>query len=613
MVSHPPTATLEDSPAIRESGVFGQFAISVPLWLLIAPAGLAGSISLALDGGVPGVGSALGVGLVAELVVGLTYWALHRMPPKLGSGQREAWILATWTAASITRALVTFALTRYLTTDPARETQFDLGLIGLVVAGVPLQALGSYLLTSLTEHRKERSGLTASIQRYEQLSRTSRVHLAEYRARLETTLHQSVAPQIRSLLQELSLVQSSGGRGDLENIARRIDDDVRNEVRRLSHAVAAGTTLPDWDSRPQAMSWRALIVSVMTGPIPVWLTVGLAFCLRLPVELSPGGPGALLRFLTTLLWLLAFIQLTNALRSRIMAHRPVSARVTAGSATYVLLFLGTAAVIAITARIWPVGAMTEWFAGSVPRHLPGALWVVVGALAATAVVAANHQRRADAARLSSVNNKIRMEFSALEAEAQSVRNQLAQVLHGPVQGRLSITSMLLRETQSTAHETPDQRESHMSRIKALLESIESDIVMWQPTQSAVDPWQSAEEFRYLWRGLLETDISLTPDATTVLAGSPPLNTRAFEVIGEAALNASRHGHAHRLTVTINVEGPDRDVIQIQVRNDGTPPSTAVSAGLGSARIQQMGGQWSLCVTEDGWVQTDIALPIPRHS
>ncbi len=612
MVSHPPAATLETSPAIRESGVFGRFAISVPLWLLIAPAGLAGSISLALDGGVPGVGSAVGIGLVAELAVGLTYWALHPIPTKSGSGHREAWILATWTAASITRALVTFILTRYLTTDPARETQFDLGLIGLVVAGVPLQALGSYLLTSLTEHRKERSVLTASIQRYEELSRKSRVHLAEYRARLETTLHQSVAPQIRSLLQELSLVQSSGGREDLEHIAQRIDSDVRNEVRRLSHAVAAGTTLPDGDSRPQTMSWRALIVSVMTGPIPVWLTVGLAFCLRLPVELSPGGPGALLRFLTTLLWLLAFIQLTNALRSRILAHRPVSARVTAGSATYALLFLGTAAVIAVTARIWPVEAMTEWFAGSVPRHLPGALWVVVGALAATAVVAANHQRRADAARLSSVNNKIRMEFSALEAEAQSVRNQLAQVLHGPVQGRLSITSMLLRETQSTAHETPDQRESHMSRIKALLESIESDIVMWQPAQSAVDPWQSAEEFRHLWRGLLETDISLTPDATTVLAGSPPLNTRAFEVIGEAALNASRHGHAHRLTVTISVEGPDRDVIQIQVRNDGTPPAASVSAGLGSARIQQMGGQWSLCVTEDGWVQTDIALPIPRH-
>lgn len=603
---------METTTAVHESGPFGHFAVSVPLWLLIAPAGLAGSISLALDGGVAGAWTAIAVGLVAELAVGLAYLAIGSLPGYLNGSRRRAWILVTWTVASILRALVTFVLTREFTTDPSRETQFDLGVIGLVVAGIPLQALGSYLLTSLTEHRNERTSLAASIQRYEQLSRTSRVHLAEYRARLEMTLHQSVAPQIRSLLSELSVVTSGGGRGDLERIAKRIDMDLRNEVRRLSHAIAADTTTAQVDSQPQAMSWRSLAIGILKDPIPVWLTIGLAFCLRLPVELSPGGSGALLRFLTTLLFLFILLHLINSVRSRITSNGNVLPSVAVGIGTYLLLFLGTAAVIAGTAQLWPVGQMTEWFSGSIPRHIPGAIWVAVGALVATALIVANQQRRADAVRLAAINRDISLEFSALEAEAQSVRSQLAQVLHGPIQGRLAIASMLLRDSDSTSNPDPDAAEPNMSRIKELLESIETDIVLQQTSHSSADPWQSAEQFRHLWRGLLEADLTLTPEAVAILAGSPPLNTRVFEIIGETALNASRHGQAHRLTIAVRHEESMRDSLLIEALNDGNPPPPGVPSGLGSARIRQMGGQWSLSVTEDGWVKTHITLPVPRN-
>jgi signal transduction histidine kinase len=360
------------------------------------------------------------------------------------------------------------------------------------------------------------------------------------------------------------------------------------------------------------MSWRSLAIGILKDPIPVWLTIGLAFCLRLPVELSPGGPGALLRFLTTLLFLFVFLHLTNRVRSRLTSHGAVLPSVALGSATYLLLLLGTAAVIAGTAELWPVGQMTEWLSGSGPRHIPGALWVAVGALVATALVVANQQRRADAIRLAAINRDISLEFSALESEEQSVRNQLAQVLHGPIQGRLAIASMLLRNSDSTNTSDSAGAQPQMKRIKELLESIETDIVLQQGPHPSVDPRKSAQEFRHLWRGLLEADLTLTPEAAAILAGSPPLNTRVFEIIGEAALNASRHGQAHRLTVAVQREESTRDSLIIEALNDGLPPAAGASSGLGSARIRQMGGQWSLSVTDAGWVKTHISLPIPRN-
>ncbi len=142
--------------------------------------------------------------------------------------------------------------------------------------------------------------------------------------------------------------------------------------------------------------------------------------------------------------------------------------------------------------------------------------------------------------------------------------------------------------------------------------LEKDIVLQQASHSSVDPWQSAEEFQHLWRGLLEAELTLSPEAATILAGSPPLNTRVFEIIGETALNASRHGQAHRLTVAVQREESTRDSLLIEALNDGTPPPPGVSSGLGSARIRQMGGQWSLSVTDNGWVKTHIIIPIPRN-
>ncbi len=77
-------------------------------------------------------------------------------------------------------------------------------------------------------------------------------------------------------------------------------------------------------------------------------------------------PGALFRFLTTLLFLFTFLHLTNGVRSRLTSNGNVLPSVALGGATYLLLLLGTAAVIAGTAEIWPVGQMTEWLSGSVP-------------------------------------------------------------------------------------------------------------------------------------------------------------------------------------------------------------------------------------------------------
>jgi len=592
----------------RSSGIFGSYAVSWQLWLIVTPLGIVGSASLVLDANVDSVAVALAVGLIGEGAIGLVYYVstfLHRSNFELS---KRNWILGTWVLASVARGGVVFAVTVVVAGQSLRGDQFELGVVSLVIVGVPIAALVSYLLSSVTEYRAENRLLAEKIRELEYLAGNHQKMLTEYQVGLEQTLHQVVHPQIQSLLLQVGSAELADNNHELEALALRIDQEVMSEVRELSHSISESPTpiSAGGEGEPRRLSWSDFLVSVIAGPIPLGLTLGFVFCLRLPVELSPGGSGGWLRTLLTLGTIGLLILITNPVRHHIERSWPTWASLFVGICIYLVIFVASVLTIRESAALWPTGEMTEWLGGRFPREYAGALWLVAGALAARAVQASQEHRRLDAKRLTSAKDSLVGELGSLQTDASRVRDQLAQVLHGSVQSRLAISALLLHEVSAVKSRDPARFLSDVNRIREILESIESALLVPSDDHFVGNPLVHAEEFQQAWRGLVEIEITLQQSARKILGNSPLAVELVFELLGETVLNASRHGHARNMSIDIDT-GVNSELL-IKAINDGERPPIHLIQGLGMRRVIAAGGSWKLDVLAREQVCAEIVMP-----
>ena len=589
-------------------GTFGRYAVSWQLWLIVAPLGIAGSASLALDAGVSSVVNALAIGVLGESALGITYLLSFVLGRTDIRRIQRKWILATWILASVARCAIVFAITVLATGQELRGVQFELGVASLVIVGVPIQALVSYLLSSVTVYRAEGQMLAKKIRELEYIANNHQRMLTEYQLGLEKTLQLVVQPQIRSLLVQVGGTEIAESGHELEALASRIDREVMSEVRELSHAISEAPTpiSVGREGEPSRMHWSEFLVAVITGPIPVGLALGFAFCLRLPVELSPGGSGGWLRTLLTLGALGLMIQLTNHVRRRIKHSWPTWSSLCIGLGIYLVIFMTSVLVIKDSTAFWPTGEMTEWLGGRLPREYAGAIWLVVGTLTASALYASEQNRRHDAKRLTSVKDLLVTELSSLQANASRVREQFAQVLHGSVQSRLAISAMLLHDLSAVKSRDPARFVNDVNRIREILESIESALFVRSGDRVHDDPLSLAAQFQKAWRGLVEIEITLRQPAQEILENSPLATELVFELLGEAILNASRHGHARNMFIDVDA-GVNSELL-IKATNDGDKPPRLPVQGLGMRRVRMAGGTWKLEVLSGEYMCAEILVP-----
>ena len=120
----------------------------------------------------------------------------------------------------------------------------------------------------------------------------------------------------------------------------------------------------------------------------------------------------------------------------------------------------------------------------------------------------------------------------------------------------------------------------------------------QPGEQLPRPRDGAGALIEVGEGVRPSEVmlpgTLRADGAVLERPERAVEVAAFRIVQEALTNVNRHAHAHRATVTLDVDG---DELLLTVCDDGVGLSTARDDGLGlhsmRARAEELGGRLTI--------------------
>lgn len=233
---------------------------------------------------------------------------------------------------------------------------------------------------------------------------------------------------------------------------------------------------------------------------------------------------------------------------------------------------------------------------------------------------------------------LRRSHRLLADHEEHVRKEIAERLHGPVQTQLLLAGQDLDEAlRLLAPGGEAAPEARQHRLRALLEGArhkvdgvrERDIRQashdLHPTVIDIGlvPAVHSLAHRHAGRLLVAVDIArgvLALDGEVPSRIPETVRLGVYRIIEEALANVQAHAAARRAEVRLSLAGA---TLVVQVRDDGRglsggqvfagPAGSPASAGLGlrsiAARVDGLGGRWSLSPRRGGGVILEASLPL----
>lgn len=440
-----------------------------------------------------------------------------------------------------------------------------------------------YVFATFAEERERSQRLRAANEELRAVRDSTRALLDEERGRLVEAVRSSVAPEIARLRSLIGLLGQPSGTAEITALADRVSAYSSDVVRETSRRLRLDQGVPSVPTGRPADSAQVptLAISYATASQPLVIPMGLIALRAVTVWLSQEDlPAALIGFLGIIVVTVAAVGFRIAIDR--LLPRPSVAE----------FALTTGLIVAMAA------AMTGVFrwardGASGPEYVPlGMIFAfVLAVLAAARLVTGLEARWSWQTReWARVNAELESANEELRQEVYAVRDQLAGILHGPVQGRLAAASMALR-MHVDAREAGEEADlaATLHTTTTLLDRVQWDIEhLGRPD---VDRPQTLGEgcarIAANWRGLLEIDWVIDDRWPR----SAEFVDRCLEVIGELVTNASRHADARRIRVSC--EGVDEAQISITAIDDGSGPPAHVVEGQGLAQVRRQHGSWTI--------------------
>lgn len=496
-------------------------------------------------------------------------------------------VIVVWIAIGFVRGIV---LSRFYPLDAAQVASATATLTAWALLLI-------YLAATFSEERERAARLQAANAELRAVRGSMQDVLEEERSRLIDAVRQAVSPEIARLRALVTVLDRPVGTGEITALADRVSAYSTGVIRQTSRELRGEESLPARRAADSAATVRPerLWLSYATAKQPVVIPMALITLRAVSVWASQTDITAALEGMVGLLIVAALALLGRRVLDRLLP-RPSWSEMVAST----LLILAMA------------GALTGIFhwarsGASGPTYVPLGLifaFVLAVLVAARLVVGLEQRWAQETEELRSVNAELEQANADLRIELHVVRDQLAGILHGPVQGRLAAASMALRMYVAAEESgAPRDLASTVRTATTLLDRAQADI---EQIGRVDDPDElslstGVEHISRTWHGLLEIDF-VQEDRWP----RPPDFTRGcVDVIGELVTNASRHGDARR--VSIAYRGLDETRVRIEVRDDGSGPASQVEEGQGLGAVRRWGGDWRIERLPTGGARVTVTL------
>ena len=578
----------------------GRWAVSLRVWVFIALLMQIPAVVRASQGVGASAPAMLVPGVLGALALGSVLFAADRtiLRSRFTTPVSGWLVLAIWFIACIVR---------FLLGDLAFSLVAPGGVgfsWGQVIAGCVSLLGWMWLLSAYFAindyYRASSNELRASMTRLLEISNRQVVDDERLRASLSASIEEAVLPTIGVLTREVSVLNDRSSQQELLALAERAGGEARLLVREISHGIAGAkfSVISSTGSIETAELMRNArepwLVSLL------WAPLLLAFSI-LPLAFANFGAGALLRVLVAFA---AWFGVCVLLRLLQNGFSGLSSVKTFG---FVLLsnLLAIVAGIVVTILVSP-----DWPLEKSALQLLGlcATAILAGVTAASMTRAVSGLRK-DSEILAEQNRLIVEATVKFEDSISRLRRQVAQVLHGPVQGRLAAVALSLHlfvDGQRSGRVV--SREATFRRCRALLEQVNIDIgVIMNGGPENIEPINSQlTKLAQRWVGLIDVEYNVSVMAQTNIDISPALASRVGSVIEEAINNAVTHGRAP--SVFISVDSTPGDGIRIEALDNGKGVPAEIVPGFGLRDIEAVAGDWKLSSAPSGGALLSVTLP-----
>jgi two-component sensor histidine kinase len=258
------------------------------------------------------------------------------------------------------------------------------------------------------------------------------------------------------------------------------------------------------------------------------------------------------------------------------------------------------AVLSYLPTLWAINRFSKEFEDLVPIQLTAFIVLAILVLAFTSWASFQRSRTERLEQMLEIQAELKRELAIVDRHIWLAKRKWSYLVHGTVQGALSVASSRLTFSDSPSKELTKQVIKDVERAKRALQ----ETVEFRKSASEL-----ALEIKKSWEGICAVSFALSAEVWSLLDRDESARNCFFEIAKEIVSNAYRHGKAQNVWISCYLS-QDNDLRVIASNNGAELPKDFVP-GLGFSMFDELTASWAIEPGTDN--RMTASIPVQRDS